>query len=355
MPSSKKRFHVRCRGRQLGPLSLYQLEVMERRGELTASDEVTEDQVNWGPLGDLEELFPAPPEEVKETEVVNEPARPQTGGRFWRGRGRIRRAFRQRVKPVLPPRVPLGGVTSPSNPLQPKLQSRHAIAVVAVGGCLMLAVGLAAVNSVSNARGQGADTVTGAASDSGSSTHLSSYSRQEGDEYVVGISSDALDAIRQEQVGSNWCWAACIQLVLRAHGFERSQSEIVQRTFGDTRDVGANLIDIKGNLEGWSLQRGGQPYVLNCEVTLGPPSLAHMVEQLKQARPLIVAYQHAAGGHAVVITGVKYRKDASGVPTLTEIVVRDPGAAGSSSRGRRIFGRDEYNNCDCSFYVIPIQ
>jgi hypothetical protein len=355
MRRSKKRFHVRCRGRQLGPLSLRQLELMERRGELTASDEVSEDRVNWGPLGGLEELFPASPEEVEETEVVNEPARPPTGGRFWRGRGRIRRAFRQRVKPVLPPRVPLGGVTSPSNPSQPKLQSGHAIAVVAVAGCLMLAVGLAAVNSGSNARGQAAGKVAGAASDSGPSTHLSSYSRQEGDEYVVGINSDALDAIRQEQVGSQWCWAACIQLVLRAHGFERSQSEIVQRTFGDTRDSGANLLDIKGNLEGWSLQRGGQPYVLNCEVTLGPPGLAYMVEQLKQSRPLIVAYHHAAGAHAVVITAVKYRKDASGVPRLTEIVVRDPGAASSSSRGRRRFSRDEYSNTDYSFYVIPIQ
>ena len=285
------------------------------------------------------------------------PGQPPVGGEVFNGAvAKNRRTFRQRVNPVLPPREPLGGgVTSPLNPSQQKPPSRHAIAVVAVAGCLMLAVGLVAVNSGSNARGQAAGTVTGAASDSGSSTQLTSYSRQEGDQYVVGISSGALDAIRQEQVGSNWCWAACIQLVLRAHGFERSQSEIVQRTFGDTRDSGANLIDIKGNLEGWSLQRGGQPYVLNCEVTLGPPSLAYMVEQLKQARPLIVAYQHAEGGHAVVITGVKYRKDASGVPMLTEIVVRDPGAAGSSSRGRRVFGEDEYRNCDCSFYVIPIQ
>jgi hypothetical protein len=226
--------------------------------------------------------------------------------------------------------------------------------VVAVVGCLMLAIGFVAASSVGDVQGRGSGTGTQTTKGTSSTTTLSSYTHKEGDEITVGISSDSLDAIRQEQVGRNWCWAACIQMVLRAHGFDRSQTEIVQRTFGDARDQGATDTDIKNNLEGWELRRDGQAFVLDCEVRVGPPRLGYLIDQLKLARPLIIAYRHAGGSHAVVITAVKYRK-VNNVAELTGIMVRDPGRFDPATRGRRSFRPNEYMNCESSFYVVPIQ
>jgi hypothetical protein len=356
---SRKQYYVRTRNRLLGPVSLQQLELMERRGELNASDEISEDRVNWGPLAGLEELFPSPPKDEPAPESVTQPRPQKLAAGPPPGRPQPstppRRPFRQRVRPVLPPPVGPGGADSGTDVPRRQASTKHAVAVVAVVGCLMLAIGFVAASSVGDVQGRDSGTGTQTTFGTSSTTTLSSYTRNEGGEIIVGISSDSLDAIRQEQVGRNWCWAACIQMVLKAHGFDRSQTEIVQRTFGDTRDTGAGVAEIKNNLEGWSLRRAGQPYVLNCEVTIGPPSLGYMIEQLKLARPLIIAYRHPGGAHAVVVTAVKYRRDVDGVPQLTEIVVRDPGRFDSTTRGRRSFPREEYLNCEYSFYVVPIQ
>ena len=387
---SKKRFYVRCRGRVLGPLSIHQLEVMERRGELTSSHEVSEDRKNWGPLEGLEELFPPPPEDDKPSEPVKSPEpRTPPGGPPAQRPLRRRRPFRQAVRPVMPapvgpgyaakPAVGLGSAEPSGGVPRTTLSTQHAVAAVAVAGCLIVAVVWSAVSSMGDSKGPGSAKTEEPEGRSVSTTAVSSYSRKTEDgEIEVGISSESLDAIRQEQVGQKWCWAACIQIVLRAHGFDRTQTEIVRRTFGDSRDEGATLPAIASNLEGWTLSRGGESVVLSCKIpvflTAEPgggndvkpqlaPGLGHMIEQLKQGRPLIIAYHHPDldgdgrpdGGHAVVITAVKYRKNPGGQPTISEIVVRDPSGHFSRTRGRRVLRPDEYRNCDGSVYVIPIE
>lgn len=374
MSRSKKRFYVRCRGRVLGPLSIHQLEVMERRGELTASHEVSENRKNWGPLEGLEELFPPPPEDDKPSEPVKSPE-PQTppGGPPAQRPRRRRRPFRQAVRPVMPAPVGPGYAAKPavsSGSVQPsggvprtKLSTQHAVAAVAVAGCLIVAVVWSAVSSTGDSKGSGSAKTEEPEGRSTSTTAVSSYSRKTEDGSIeVGISSESLDAIRQEQVGQRWCWAACIQIVLRANGFDRSQSEIVRRTFPDGRDQGGSDRAIFENLEGWTLSRGGKSVVLSCEVTRGRPGVGYMIEQLKQGRPLMIGYDHPDldgdgrpdGGHAVVITAVKYRKDSDGLH-IEQIVIRDPDKNLSGTRGRRILRGGEYNRVSASFYVIPVE
>jgi len=87
-----------------------------------------------------------------------------------------------------------------------------------------------------------------------------------------------------------------------------------------------------------------------------------MIEQLKQGRPLMIGYDHPDldgdgrpdGGHAVVITAVKYRKDSDGLH-IEQIVIRDPDKNLSETLGRRILRGGEYNRVSASFYVIPVE
>ncbi len=373
--SQTTRYYIRVQGTVLGPYTLDQLERMERRGRITARHFFSSNQVDWKPLAELQALFPPPPKPEPEKPVPEQKTSEKPP------RARISSRNRPRRRPVLPrPVLPQQGggqptlasstvqtssgvsinvisSTPPAAPHETGLarglsrNSGQKIVIVFVSAMALVAVGWFAVSgteAVTRAPAAGTGLVCG-------QSQKGSSEKSAGGEITVGLKSEIMDGIRQEQVGENWCWAACIQMVLRAHGFDRSQDEIVRRTLGATLDQGATRTQIAENLADWDFECSGQRYVLKVDDVPGPPPLIFMKDQLLLGRPLIIGYTQPQVnfGHAVVITAITYRLDADGEPRLTNVTVRDPSGAFSANRGKRRLSPAEFQNTGGWIYVVP--
>jgi len=131
----------------------------------------------------------------------------------------------------------------------------------------------------------------------------------------------------QERV--HWCWAACVQAVLRHYGLRKEQSAIVSEVYGAPVDLPElspaqlyHVVNADVPLEGGAtcLVRGrAYPGEL-----LTPPVLYH---ELKANHPVMVVHRTGEGtGHAVVIYGATF--DAFGVASLKYFdPARDKGLA----------------------------
>lgn len=354
-------YYVRCQGRLLGPVSLAQLERMERRGQVSGSDTVSDDRVHWCLIKEFEALHPGAPGEADTTPEGD--AGPVGGGGAATQvtptapqpprRTPPRRRFQQQVRPVLPAPVVRGDTTrvQPPSGQRPGMVTDgesggsssgarwNPLATFGlVGGVLVLGVGLLAVGVVVVVSRPDGGTPA-----NGGSPRWSQEESADG-EVTLGLPADALDGIQQEQAGQNWCWAACVQMVLRSHGFDRTQAEIVRRTFGDVRDAGASPTQFLATLDNWQLSKNGRPYSIHCRPFARSPHLLDIIQELKKNQPVILGYAHPQGGHAVVITAVKYRRDSRNQPVLTEVVVRDPSPSFAKNRGKRILTPNEFNN-----------
>jgi len=158
---------------------------------------------------------------------------------------------------------------------------------------------------------------------------------------AAGIPSSEMNYCAATQGASQWCWAACIQMVLRRHGVEMDQATIVERTygrdpFGRLPDWPASFETITRNLNGWGIDQRGRRYTIASRFGQGAPPAALLVAEMRARRPVILAYQSGPmSGHAVVCTGVTFTETPGGV-VVHSIVVRDPSplAAAAGLRGR---------------------
>jgi hypothetical protein len=161
----------------------------------------------------------------------------------------------------------------------------------------------------------------------------------------VGIPSSAFNPVYAEQANTQWCWAACIQMVLNYYGVNVSQQDIVRRTYGRDSygrlpNAAAHYDLITANLNNWGVDRDGVRYVVRASVGYGAPDPATLVDELNNQRPVLLGY--AAGlnvGHAVVATAAGFT-GGTDYPRLQSVVVRDPRRTALSTPYR---GRQEYD------------
>ena len=148
------------------------------------------------------------------------------------------------------------------------------------------------------------------------------------------------------QRNTQWCWAASIQMVLNHWGIYIEQADIVSRSYGI--DPHGNLPNlpapddlITANLNNWSIDRFGRPYVVTADYRRGAPHAPRLMEELERGHPVIVAYRSGVlTGHAVVVTAAGYSRTRDGTPILRSVVVRDPFPTPSN---RATNGRNEYS------------
>lgn len=145
--------------------------------------------------------------------------------------------------------------------------------------------------------------------------------------FLAGIPTNELEYFAAPQTvgrqrASQWCWAACVQMVLNYHGLYVQQEEVVQRVFGASFDAPANLQQILYALSGWAPDTRGRysqiyaiPYILDT---------AQLVTDLINKWPLIVGIAGNPVGHVCVLTAVKYSLMSSGLPFLHSAIIRDP-------------------------------
>ncbi|MBT9582346.1 hypothetical protein IV102_03285 [bacterium] len=143
----------------------------------------------------------------------------------------------------------------------------------------------------------------------------------------------------------NWCWAACIQMVLNYHGLYIKQEDIVAKVFGSAVDAPAGPQMIMAALQGWAPDTRGRMSQIEADSRNLEP--ASVIQDLEYRWPLIVGLTGAAGqtGHAYVLTAAYYRLDQYGQPVIYRVVLRDPYPTKTS---RVEMGMDEFM-ARCSF------
>ncbi len=140
---------------------------------------------------------------------------------------------------------------------------------------------------------------------------------------TVGLSSSSLNGVYAEQKQSQWCWAACIQMITGLYGADLTQEEVVARTYGPGVNRAGTLEVITANLNGRGFTHNGRSYTINSQMLANNLLPAALVAELSAGHPVLLGCNAGGKGHAVVCTAVSYEGDAD-APAITALTVRDP-------------------------------
>ena len=117
--------------------------------------------------------------------------------------------------------------------------------------------------------------------------------------------------VRPDQNGkqreSNWCWAACVQMVLQYHGLDVTQEQVVQRIFGDLRDRPATPEMVMHALNATAFSTKGIKARIAALDYRFQDSM--YIQDLGRDWPLVVGLKGGvpiATGHCYVLVAVKY-------------------------------------------------
>lgn len=122
---------------------------------------------------------------------------------------------------------------------------------------------------------------------------------------------------------SNWCWAACVQMVLNYRGVPVTQEQVVERIFaGAVPNVAGQPNEILAALSGWAFTRNGQRVMLASSPFAFDGS--EIVRDLADRWPIVVGVNMGNSGHAYVMTAVTYEVDQWNRPIFQTVVLRDP-------------------------------
>jgi len=162
----------------------------------------------------------------------------------------------------------------------------------------------------------------------------------------VGIPSDHLNYVVSSQRTPMWCWAACIEMVLKYHKVDITQEDIVTRTFGtnwmgNPPPFGATIDIITRNLNNLSVDRKGLKYFVQAQVLPSMMQDEEFLNELNLQKPIIIAYGPTINsGHVVVLTAASFIQTPQGSKIKT-FVVRDPYP---TEQTIQTCGKIEYNN-----------
>ncbi|MCL2684432.1 MAG: C39 family peptidase [Synergistaceae bacterium] len=125
------------------------------------------------------------------------------------------------------------------------------------------------------------------------------------------------------QKGDFWCWAACIEMVLRYHGMDITQEQMVQKIHGSLIDKVGQPMEILEALTGTGPNAYGGTSLAFAEGYNG--LYPYFIHDLINGYPLIVGLNYGTEiGHAVVLTAVAFQTDAFGQFYPMSVVIRDP-------------------------------
>jgi hypothetical protein len=127
---------------------------------------------------------------------------------------------------------------------------------------------------------------------------------------IEGIRFELLSAPESSgiQQQSNWCWAACIKMVLNYYNIPITQAQIVRYGFGELIDRAGGYTEILGTLNNWFATLDNR--LVKVQATLlDPTKTTDWVQLVVKGQPLIVGLADSfigASGHAYVIKAVDF-------------------------------------------------
>ena len=176
--------------------------------------------------------------------------------------------------------------------------------------------------------------------------------------YKIG-SNDYAAAVKTEQFvfsvarqnSQNWCWAACIQMVLQYQGLKVDQCEIVKKGLGMNSciDSPADCYTIKQGVEGWYIK--GKRIVAETSISKYADHSYDLVDQLAFKYPVIIGLNlpNQVVGHAYVLTAVFFQYDSWGNKIPYKVVLRDPWPHNTSRQ--EFEWQDFISRINCITYV----
>lgn len=135
---------------------------------------------------------------------------------------------------------------------------------------------------------------------------------------TVGIPGNVMQFVAARQNNSQWCWAACIQMMFRVYGYDLPQELLVQQTWGALVNMPAQPEQIMRALNRTYVDRAGRRFRAVGDAF--SVNLATAIDDLSNNSPLIVG----ALGHATVLTALNYTESNVGERQVTSATVRDP-------------------------------
>ncbi len=143
----------------------------------------------------------------------------------------------------------------------------------------------------------------------------------------LGILSQKFEQYFVDQINSEWCWAASLQMVFNYNTISIRQDQIVQRTFGNLGNNPANDQIITGNLNNTNVDNNGKKYVVSASFNPGFPPANVLISELNLQHPILIGYQSSFNSrHVVVITACSFSQNPNPYlpPIIKTIIVRDP-------------------------------
>lgn len=130
----------------------------------------------------------------------------------------------------------------------------------------------------------------------------------------VAFCDNSIDGCINLQQKDNWCWAACVQMMMRYHGKWQSQSEIVEKVYGNAYNWTATGNDIAKALNDWDGWRAK---------SFKQKSLQMLIDELVSRGPIMVGTEE----HAYLLTHIYYTKDYDGNPNPFKAILINPKTA----------------------------
>jgi Papain-like cysteine protease AvrRpt2 len=144
-----------------------------------------------------------------------------------------------------------------------------------------------------------------------------------------------------QQQNSEWCWAACIQMLCRWYGIRISQESIVRNVYGELVNAPADDITLTRALN--SSWRSDDNQLFKMTSKIFSPALERadvnnkmIIEDLANEHPLIMA----ARSHAMLVARVDYKPGRFPVVYWIHVIDPWPGAA-PPPKYARLLDRDE--------------
>jgi hypothetical protein len=133
---------------------------------------------------------------------------------------------------------------------------------------------------------------------------------------------------------SYWCWAATLQMICFAHGYQISQPSIVRQTFGAVVNMPADPITLINSVNRDYVDDMGRSFSLNSNVWsqihgLSNTNNAAAMQQLAAEKPLVVCNK----SHMMVLIGMSYLIYPNGAQQVQSAWVADPMVTGVTPSG----------------------
>lgn len=152
---------------------------------------------------------------------------------------------------------------------------------------------------------------------------------------TVGVPTEQFDFVSSPQLQSLWCWAAGIEMILRWHGVNVSQSQIVEYVKGRLTNEPGSDDEISTCLNNWAVRVDGRNVRIRSRVARTAPATTALIHELSQGHPVLLAVATGPlSGHILVLTSVTYIHNAWTGPILESLVFRDPSPTPVNSRNR---------------------